>query len=65
MDDVGSQSENSDQESEHSEESKSLDENPEDEQSEEADFTKVKLSSKHAAFLRKTSGEKWFLCYST
>ena len=31
----------------------------------EGDFKKLKLSTKHAAFLRKRDGEGWFLHYAT
>ena len=30
-----------------------------------ADFKELKLTTKHAAFLRKRDGEGWFLHYST
>lgn len=66
MADEGSESEKSSERSEKSSESEQDKENPEDEPSEvEADFSKVKLSSKHAAFLRQTSHKKWILCYAT
>ena len=66
MAEEGSQSDDQSDQSSQSDQSGEVKENPEDdEQNEEADFTKVKLSSKHAAFLRQDSDKKWFLCYAT
>ena len=54
-----------DEKSENSDDSEMKDDKGSGAGKSENDFKKLKLSTKHAAFLRKRDDEGWFLHYST
>jgi hypothetical protein len=63
----GSKNNESDQSGESDlSEDREMSENPEPKELDEAeDWSRVKLASKHAAFIRKTHKKQWFIHYAT